>query len=274
MELTNIAGTYDPSYQNAQAAGQSEMGKDQFLKLLVTQLRYQDPLNPMDNTEFIAQLASFSSLEQMTNLNESFDNQTTMIQSMNNSMAASLVGQNVVVAASSFEYQSGQEVDCGYLINSQADEVVADIVDGTGKVIRSFTSVNVAAGRHDIFWDGLDNNGNEVFEGTYSIQVQARGADGMEVPAYATVIGLIDRVVYENGAAYFSVRGTVMPIGSLLEVLGSEWVNEATDQPTTDAATGETVNDTTPNSTPDTGPDATPDTHEESPWNNLVDQNG
>ena len=68
----------------------------------------------------------------------------------------------VVVAASSFEYQSGQEVDCGYLINAQADEVVTDIVDGTGKVIRSFTNVNVAAAL-SMAGNGPDNTTIEIW---------------------------------------------------------------------------------------------------------------
>jgi flagellar basal-body rod modification protein FlgD len=270
MELTNVAGAYNPSYQTAETAGQGDMGKNEFLKLLITQLRYQDPLNPMDNTEFIAQLASFSSLEQMTNLNESFDDQTVMIQSLNNNMAASLVGREVVVAASSFEYRGGDQVNFGYLMNNQADTVTADIVDSTGKVIRSFNELNVAAGPHDMVWDGLDENGNKVEDGTYSIQVQALDASGLEVPTYATVIGSVDRVVYENGTAFFSVRGTIVPIGALLEVLGDERI--AGETPAADAPVNETPpSSEPPNSTPPSA-NPVPDTNpvKDSPWNDMV----
>ena len=86
MDVTSVTGTYDTSYMSE--AIDSTLGKEDFLNLLVTQLRYQNPLDPMDNTEFVAQLAQFSSLEQMSNLNTAFTNQSMLIQSMNNSMAA------------------------------------------------------------------------------------------------------------------------------------------------------------------------------------------
>jgi len=227
MDISNVTGNLDPSYSTIDASGDTNMGKDEFLKLLVAQLRYQDPLNPMENTEFIAQLATFSSLEQMTNLNDSFDVQTSMIQSLNNNMAASLVGREVVVSANSFDFDGAENIKCGYLLGGQAGEVAVDIVDASGTVVRSYTETNVGQGRHTITWDGLDDSGNEVSAGTYSIRVQATDAEGTEMPIYAALIGSVDKVVYENGAAYFSIHGTTVPLAALLEVVGDERASAA-----------------------------------------------
>ncbi|MBP3284347.1 MAG: flagellar hook capping protein [Clostridia bacterium] len=132
MAVESVNGGYDvaPSdYTGETGTGKSNLGKDEFLNLLVTQLRYQDPLNPSNDTEFIAQLAQFSSLEQMQNLNDSFSK----------FKAYSLVGKNV-------EANLGTDVVEGYV---ESVRIVGDkeyaVIDGNSVEIDDIKKVNDVA---------------------------------------------------------------------------------------------------------------------------------
>ena len=218
MDVPIIGNSYDPAFIR-QAAGES-LGKEEFLRLLVTQLRYQDPLSPIDNTEFVAQLAQFSSLEQMQNMNSRFDEQNLLIQSLNNSMAAALVGRGVVIASDTFKVSDGELPRAGFLLADHAETVTVDIVDAGGALVRTLEMQNLDAERHEIGWDGLDSLGREVPEGEYSFTVTARDAADGVVSTLPVVVGTVESVVYENGTAFFSVGGRLVLIGALIEVLG------------------------------------------------------
>lgn len=218
MDVTGVTGTYDTSYMSD--AIDSTLGKEDFLNLLVTQLRYQNPLDPMDNTEFVAQLAQFSSLEQMTNLNTAFTDQSTLIQSMNNSMAASLVGREVVVASDRLEIPDGGTGKVGVLLERQAANVSIEITNEGGQVVRTLHRENVSAGSNTFVWDGRDANGRPVDGGVFNITVEASDVDGTKVTAFPLVSGVVESVVYEQGAAFLTIAGIQVPVGTLLEVLG------------------------------------------------------
>jgi len=112
------------------------MGKDEFLKLFVTQMQYQDPLNPMDNTEFTAQLAQFSSLEQLTNLNSQMTDILTYENSLHNTISASLIGKNVTYSGD----QSGSGTVTGINFENNATYLVID--DKTKISLGDITSIS------------------------------------------------------------------------------------------------------------------------------------
>ena len=220
MEISEVTGAYDQGYLTD--AVNSELGKDEFLSLLVTQLQYQDPLDPMDNSQFVAQLAQFSSLEQMTNLNSAYVDQSALIQSMNNNLTASFVGQEVVVSSDTFRISEAGTAKVGAYLTNPAGEVRIDILDVNGQTVRSLSMEDVRAGTQVIEWDGLDAAGNAVPEGRYSILVEAVDVAGNEIDAYAIVAGKVDSVSFDQGAAYLSVAGAQVPIGTLIQVLSGE----------------------------------------------------
>lgn len=156
------------------------MGKQDFLKLLVTQLQNQDPLNPDDPTAFTAQLAQFSSLEQMYNLNDSMN---TLVDSTNNSgklSALGMMGKEVIYQSGSFSY-GGEPVKIGYTLDGPATEVQLSIQDSSGKTVQTLSGTELTKGNHMLTWDGLDQNGVTVPSGTYKIILQAKGVDSQGV---------------------------------------------------------------------------------------------
>lgn len=182
------------------------LGKDDFLKLLVTQLQNQDPLNPTDNTEFVAQLAQFSSLEGITNLNTSMDGISSGMSALKNSNSANLIGRSVKAEGSDFLY-AGAPVTVGYDLTGAASRVRVSVFDASGKLVRTMDAGAQASGLHDIAWDGTDNSGLNAPNGYYEFTVTARDTADNAVSANTYVYGQVTGVNFDSGDAKLLVDG-------------------------------------------------------------------
>lgn len=147
------------------------MGKEDFLTLLVTQLKNQDPLNPDDPTEFTAQLAQFSSLEQLFNLNESMDNMASSVTSSQKLSALSLIGKEVTYLGSKFNYD-GDPVQVGYSLDGEAKNVTLHLKHD-GSTVATIEGTDLTKGDHYVTWSGLTADGTSAPKGDYEIVVQA-----------------------------------------------------------------------------------------------------
>ena len=153
------------------------MGKDDFLTLLVAQLKNQDPLKPDDPTAFTAQLAQFSSLEQLTNLNKSMEGLTTAQTNSERLSSLSLIGKDVSYNGGTITLE-GKPVDIGYQLDGTASSVTLSIQDANGKTVHTVQAADseLKAGNHFITWDGKDQSGNLLADGKYTIVLQASAA--------------------------------------------------------------------------------------------------
>ncbi len=165
--------TPTPTYTSSDSA--DVMGKDDFLKLLVAQLENQDPMNPEDATEFTAQLAEFSSLEQLYNLNDSMAALTEGQKQSDRIATLDLIGKEIVYADAGFDF-NGESVNIGYQLDGTASSINMSIVDEYGSTVATFKPTDLQKGNHFIDWDGLDSDGNVVPEGHYKIVLQATAA--------------------------------------------------------------------------------------------------
>ncbi|MBN1142162.1 MAG: flagellar hook assembly protein FlgD [Deltaproteobacteria bacterium] len=146
------------------------MGKEDFLTLLVAQLKNQDPLNPSDPTEFTAQLAQFSSLEQLFTVNKSL---TEMVsgQSQSDQLAAlQMIGKKAVFSQNSFRF-NGEGVEIGYELTLPAQGVDILVRNASGQVVATLQGEELAAGAHFLTWNGQDDNGGTVPAGNYVLQI-------------------------------------------------------------------------------------------------------
>jgi flagellar basal-body rod modification protein FlgD len=174
----STTGTASSTSSKASTAKEdSVMGKDDFLTLLVAQLKNQDPLNPDDPTEFTAQLAQFSSLEQLTNLNKSMEGLTTAQANSEKLSALSLIGKNVSYNGGTLDF-NGEPTEVGYQLDSAATSVTLSIQDANGKTVytKQAADTELKAGNHFITWNGTDQCGKPVASGKYKIILQASAA--------------------------------------------------------------------------------------------------
>ncbi len=162
-----------PTYTNESA--EDIMGKEDFLTLLVAQLQNQDPLNPDDATEFTSQLAEFSSLEQLQNLNDSMEGLTSAQLQSDKFATMGLLGKEVIYADSAFSFD-GSPVNIGYQLDGTAASVSMTIQDENNNTVATLHPTDFQPGDHFLEWDGLDNDGNIVPAGKYDIVLQANAA--------------------------------------------------------------------------------------------------
>jgi flagellar basal-body rod modification protein FlgD len=204
----------------------STMAKDEFLKLLVEQLKHQDPMSPMNSQDFASQLAQFSSLEQLTNMSgmmeESMQVDLMLTQAINNTMAASFIGKSVSAAGDMITFSKDGPVEISFQLNGQAENVIVNVMDSAGNIVKGIELGTLSEGKQNFTWDGKDTNGDEVPAGEYKIQVIALDVNGDPVGALTMVKGIISGIKYTDGTAVFVVNDEEIPFNKVIEITGSE----------------------------------------------------
>lgn len=198
------------------------MGKDDFLNLLITQMQNQDPLNPTDSTEFTAQLAQFSSLEQLGNVNDNLVELKNSQASINNSQSVSLIGKAITANGNSLQLSDDEQVQCNFRLDNDAALIVTNIYNKTGKLVADFESQNLSAGQHALYWDGTDNLGNRVANGNYTFEILAVDANHRNIGTTTYFNGTVDRVTFENNKSYLISGNQKIPLGDVIEIAGSQ----------------------------------------------------
>ena len=215
-------GASTSTTDNLYTSDTQTLGKDDFLKLLVTQLQNQDPLNPADSTEFISQLAQFSSLEQLSSVNDNLKVVQLFEQSINNSQAVTFVGKMVKASGSMFELGSGETHEIQFQLGEDAAAVYVRIYNSSGEIVKKIEMDQMSAGEQSVVWNGADENGNSVPAGTYSFSVKANNKDGEAMDTAAYIEELVTGVSYHNGNTYLLAKDMEIPYSAIIEVTEPE----------------------------------------------------
>jgi len=191
---------------------------DNFLTLLTTQLKNQDPLKPMDSTEFTTQLVQFTGVEQQINANKSLDKLLAQGQSNQSLQAASFIDRAVEAKGNGLTLgTNGDPSDFAYELGAQATTATASIKDPDGNVIKAF-SVPVAKGRNIGTWDGKNVSGLTADPGFYTYSVSARDAKGEPVQVTSKQIGVVTDVAIDDTGTYLNLNGQKIAIGDVTRV--------------------------------------------------------
>ena len=220
---TNIANQTaigENSSPKLTSGAQGEMGKDEFLKLLVAQLQNQDPLKPQDNAEFVAELAQFSNLEQVIGINDRLDALTAQNQGLQNSQIVSMVGKNATVKGSMVTANgSGSPVPVSFGLEGDAESVTVKIADLSGRPIRTFEVGKKKAGDITTQWNGRTDDGLVAPKGTYTVQVSAKNAKGGSIATSQETTGTVKSVSFDKGYPVLQLsNGVSVPISDLLKI--------------------------------------------------------
>ncbi len=219
--ITGLVGRLPTSYGDENKRP-GELGRDDFLKLLMVQLRYQDPMSPMDTYKFAEQLTQYTTVEELRNLNISMDQgiqaDIILAQSINNTLAATLIGKGVKASGDKVSVTDGKASGIGYELKNTADAVTVTIRDESGTVVRTLTEDGVPAGEHSIEWDGKNDNGDKVSDGTYTVEVKTIDSSGEENAVETFILGIVTAVRYEASGAVLIVGEISIAFGDVIEL--------------------------------------------------------
>ena len=194
----------------SQRVKKNEIGQDDFLKLMTTQLQAQDPFKPMDSSQFLGQIAQFSQVSGLQALNTSFANLASSLSDNQTLQGASLVGREVLAASDRVTVAADGGAE-GAIVVPQAGWLTLELVDASGQTVRQLDLGKQPAGVSDFSWDGLDANGAHVAAGNYSLRASLRGDDGSNIATSTYVSGLVRGVAPSNSGLQLDVAG----LGSL-----------------------------------------------------------
>lgn len=192
-ELTGAIPAHLMGAKPEEAKPKNNLGKDDFMRLLMVQLQNQDPLNPMDHKEMSAQLAQFGSLEQLTNISGGIEKMQTGMGGEAKLQAVTMIGKSIQASGKEATLVAGEPMSMKLDSSENGRPTKVSIFDEDGKLVREM-AVNSRTGKDSLVWDGKTNDGVVAPEGKYTFRVSAVGADGkakeMDPMVHGEVVGV------------------------------------------------------------------------------------
>lgn len=235
MNVDATNGLRPPGAGDApEPSGPSALGKEDFLRLLVTQLGNQDPMNPANSTQFVAQLAQFASLEQLMGVNQGLDLIGMAQTASTSAQMVGFIGKHIAYRGDQLHVRDGQAGDIVVDLASQADDVKVTVRDAQGRVVRTLDVGGLEKGTQHIAFDALDDAGNPLPDGSYTVEVAASDDEGNPIGVSLRSEGVVTGVVFDEGYPELVLDdGSKVALGQVLSV----------DEPAGEAAHSETTDD-------------------------------
>lgn len=200
----------------------------QFLQLLTIQLQNQDPLSPIESTEFTNQLVAFSGVEQQINANQKLDSLVALQLGNSIGSAIGYVGQEISYVSGEFNFNGTNSNTIRYSLSEPAVDSTLRVLDEAGNIVFE-TSAATAVGQNEFTWDGTLSNGGTAPAGTYGIQIDALNSEDEVVSSTAVVSGLVTGVESQNGQIFAIVGERAVSLGNVLSINQPSAVTTSTD---------------------------------------------
>lgn len=198
IDLSELTGNGIGGTSGASKNANNQVSQDDFLKMMVTQLQNQDPLQPMSNGEFLTQIAQFTSASGIDQLQSSFQQFQTNMQTSQALQAASLIGRQVVVQSDQGYLPAGGEMNAIVDLPAAVGNLTVAVLDNAGQLVRKVQLGQQPAGEATFHWDGKDAEGQPMPTGSYQLQAQS-AVDGQPVSMQMRATATVDSVTLGTG---------------------------------------------------------------------------
>ena len=197
-----LSSTTDSGVTYTTDAEATTLSSTDFLTLLVTELEYQDPTEPMDNVEMVNQLTQYSQLDELTSIDDKMETLTDALSAMSSSNGLDYIGKEVEADGYTVN-KDGDDVSTIYFtLEEDAADINANIYDSSGSIVASVSFGEIEAGAHAYQWDGTDYNGDEADDSNYYVLFTAENADGDDVDVTTTTTGTVTGVSTTDDGVY------------------------------------------------------------------------
>lgn len=183
-----------------------KMDKNDFLKLMLTQLKNQDPLKPEKPDKLAVQLAQFASVEQLTNMNQSMEKFTSQSDPLKPMQAANFLGKTITTDGSKISLAEGKGADISFSLEEAAESLKIEVLDKNQSVVKTIEKEGpFQKGEQSIEWDGIRSDGRQAVMGDYQVRIVGFGERGKTIPVDLYEKGTVDGISFQNGKVMLSV---------------------------------------------------------------------
>lgn len=226
IDISSITGYASMSPTTSSSAQTLSADMNTFLTLLTTQLKYQDPMDPMDTAEFTNQLVQYSSVEQAIQTNSKLDTLLSLNIANLGAQAVSYIGKTVQVLGDVMPLEGGK-AKATYTLNKDVLSATITVKNMNGEVVYSQEAEKVA-GTHDFVWDGKDKYGNQLEDGAYQITVGTKVASGeTSASVTTTVFGKVTGVANDENTVYVGLGDAVTAqLGDILTIRNDDYFDK------------------------------------------------
>lgn len=201
------------------AVGKKDLQKDDFMKLFITQLQYQDPMKPMDSYEMASQLAQFSNMEATMNMSNNMEKLLEYQMSQNNLQLLGLLGNNAQVEGNSMVVVDGEAQPTEFVLDESAASIKVTVVDENNRPVWQESVGSKGAGAYLVEWDGKSSSGSQVPDGLYHYEVEAVSVVGEMLPVSYRSTGKVTGINFENGTTVVTLDNmTQATTSSIIQV--------------------------------------------------------
>ncbi len=205
---------YSAQARQTETQTDNDLGEDAFLTLMLAQLKHQDPMQPMENGEFLSQMAEFSTVSGIEDMNASLENLTASYGANRTLEAASLVGREVIIEDNLLSFQGNSEgVNGRFTLDHSSGDVALDVHDVDGALVRRQALGQFDGGEHSFSWDGRSDNGEISPQGEYIASISADNGLGERYSVPVHVARVVDSVEFGDGGSVVLNTLSGEPIG-------------------------------------------------------------
>jgi flagellar basal-body rod modification protein FlgD len=196
------------------------LNKDDFMKLFITQLQNQDPMNPQDSSSMVTQMAQITQVEQSYNTNTNLKSLLDALNSSSSMSAASFIGKTISAQGSQVNLTAGGQPQLNFNLASAAKQVQVVIQDSNGLTVRTVTLGQTAAGDGSLIWDGKNSNSSALPAGLYSFSVTGLKPDGGSFSGTPLIKAVVDGVKLDQGSPVLTAGGVDVPLARVTTIKG------------------------------------------------------
>ena len=217
MDALNPIGPDNP-FTPEETGKREVMGKEDFLKLFIAQVKHQDPLNPLDSFQFTAQLAQFSQIEQLMNLNRAVEDLQWLQGNSVILQAVAFIGKEITSVEGSIALKDGEATPIHYELNAAARDLRVLIYDEDFHLVRVISMGRQDPGEGEVIWDGKDDRGHEMPDGIYRFRLEAEDEEGNPIDVLATIRGRVTGLRVEEGVVCLMLGELPIPLSTVTSV--------------------------------------------------------